>query len=95
MSISANDTIWKFGGSDVVTVSGGTSAVTSGSYSASGDCISGGWTNTDDATRVSAVLVWQYPSGTITTGGIQLMCRLLNNSSTTDEPALTANWKGH
>jgi len=93
MAISTNDSIRKYGTQDTVSAGGGTSAVSSAAYSASGDAAT--WTNTDDSDQVSAVLTFQYPSGTITTGGIQLLCRLLNIDSTTDEPSLTANWTGH
>lgn len=94
MTISTNDAIRKYGTQDVVSAGGGgTSAVTNGSYSASGDAAT--WTNDDDTDQASAVLTMQYPSGTITTGGVQLLCRLLNGDGTTDEPPLSANWTGH
>lgn len=93
MAIGTGDAILKYGTPDVVTAGGGTSAVSSGAYSASGDAVA--WTNDDDADMASAVLVFQYPSGTITTGGVQLLCRLLNIDGTTDEPPLSANWQGH
>lgn len=93
MAISTNDAIRKYGTQDLVSASGGTSAVTNGSYSASGDAAT--WTNDDDTDQASAVLTMQYPSGTITTGGVQLFCRLLNGDGTTDEPPLSANWTGH
>lgn len=95
MAITTNDAILKYGTQDTVTAGGGTSAVTSGSYSASGDVVSGGWTNDDNAPMASFVLTFQYPSGTITTGGVQLFARLLNTDSTTDEPQPSANWAGH
>lgn len=93
MAISTNDAIRKYGTQDTVSAGGGTSAVSSGAYSASGDAAT--WTNDDDSDQASAVLTFQYPSGTITTGGVQLLCRLLNINGTTDEPALTTNWRGH
>lgn len=93
MAIGTNDAIRKYGTQDTVSAGGGTSAVSSGAYSASGDAVA--WTNDDDSDQASAVLTFQYPSGTITTGGVQLLCRLLNIDGTTDEPALTANWQGH
>lgn len=93
MAISTNDAIRKYGTQDLVSAGGGTSAVTNGSYSASGDAAT--WTNDDDTDQASAVLTMQYPSGTITTGGVQLLCRLLNGDGTTDEPPLSANWTGH
>lgn len=93
MAIGTNDAIRKYGTQDTVSAGGGTSAVSSAAYSASGDAAA--WTNDDDSDQASAVLTFQYPSGTITTGGVQLLCRLLNIDGTTDEPALTANWTGH
>lgn len=93
MAIGTNDAIRKYGTQDTVSAGGGTSAVSSAAYSASGDAAA--WTNDDDSDQASAVLTFQYPSGTITTGGVQLLCRLLNIDSTTDEPPLTANWQGH
>ena len=94
MTISTNDAIRKFGTQTTVTAGGGTAAVsaTAGTYSASSDAAV--WTNTDDVPLASFVLTMQYPSGTITTGGIALMARLLNIDSTTDNPSLTANWPG-
>lgn len=93
MAIGTSDAIRKYGTQDTVSAGGGTSAVSSTAYSASGDAAT--WTNDDDSDQATAVLTFQYPSGTITTGGVQLFCRLLNIDSTTDEPALTANWRGH
>ena len=93
MAIGTNATVFYQGTEDLVTAGGGTAAVTTTSYSASSDCVE--WTNDDDAPMAAFVLKWQYPSGTITTGGVQLMCRLKNIDSTNDEPALTANWTGH
>lgn len=93
MAIGTNDAIRKYGTQDTVSAGGGTSAVSSTAYSASGDAAA--WTNDDDSDQASAVLTFQYPSGTITTGGVQLLCRLLNIDGTTDEPPLTANWQGH
>ena len=95
MAIGTNDGIRKFGTQTTVSAGGGTSAVAStvGTYSAAGDAAT--FTNTDDTPLAAFVLTMQYPSGTITTGGIQLMCRLLNSDGTTDEPSITANWAGH
>ena len=92
MTIAANSTIDFYGTQDTVSA-GSTTAVSSAAYCDSDDTID--WTNDDDAPYASFVLTMQYPSGTITTGGIQLMCQLLNTDGTTDEPAITANWTGH
>jgi hypothetical protein len=93
MAIGTNTSVLYHGTQDTVSAGGGTSAVNNAAYSASGDAAT--WTNDDDAPMASFVLTMQYPSGTITTGGIQLMCRMPNVDGTGDEPALTANWTGH
>lgn len=95
MAIATDDLILKYGTQDTVSAGGGTAAVaaTAGTRSAAGDAAI--WTNDDDAPEASFVLTFQYPSGTITTGGIQLMCRLMNVDGTSDEPQPTANWQGH
>jgi len=95
MTIATNDAIRKFGTQTTVSAGGGTSAVaaTAGTYSAAADAAT--FTNTDDVPLAAFVLTMQYPSGTITTGGIQLQARLLNIDSTGDNPAVTANWIGH
>lgn len=90
MAISTNDGIWKFGTEDAAD-DGATQTIATGAYS--NDPVT--WTNDDDATDASFTLKFQYPSGTIDADGIQLFARLLNNSSTTDEPVPSANWAGH
>jgi len=96
MAIGTDDAVLKFGTGDVVTVAGGTSAVTNTSFSASGDVVSGGWTNDDDATQFSFLLKFQYPSGTIA-DTINLYARLINCDGTAaaDEPQPDAGWKHH
>ncbi len=91
MAIGTNDLIRKFGTQDTVTSS--SAAVSSGAYSVVGSIVE--WVNDDDTPEASFVLTWQYPSGTINTGGIQLFCRLKDIDGTGDEPSLTANWIGH
>ncbi len=95
MAIAANDAIHKFGTQDTVTVAGGTSAVTDGSFSASGDVVASGWTNDDDAPLAIFVLKFQYPSGTIVEDGIHLYARLMNIDGTNDEAQPDANYKQH
>jgi hypothetical protein len=85
MAIGTDAAIDFFGTQDTVTVGTGTSAVSDGAFSASGDVVSGGWTNDDDAPIAEAVLTWQYASGTIT-GGIHLYARRMNVNGTADEP---------
>lgn len=91
MAISTNDLVRKFGTQDTVTSS--SAAVSSAAYSVVGSITE--WTNDDDTPEASFVLTMQYPSGTITTGGVQLLCRLKDVDGTGDEPSLTANWIGH
>jgi len=86
MAIDTDSAIDFFGTQDTLTVGGGTSAVSAGSYSVDGDCVSPDWTNDDDALLCGFVLKFQYPSGTITTGGISLYCQRMNIDSTNDEP---------
>lgn len=95
MAIGTNDAIDKFGNQDTVTAGGGTSAVTNTSFSASGDVVSGGWTNDDDAPLAMFVLKFQYPSGTINSAGIHLYARLMNIDGTNDEPQPDSGWPGH
>lgn len=90
MAIGTGDGIWKYGTEDAAD-DGATSAVATGAYST--DPVA--WTNTDDATDASFVLKFQYPSGTINTGGITLFARLININGTVDEPVPSANWLGH
>lgn len=85
MTISTNDAVDKFGTTDTVSIGTGTSAVSDGAMSASGDVVSGGWTNDDDVSLATVVLTWQYPSGTIN-GKINLHLRSININGTTDEP---------
>lgn len=90
MAIGTNDTIWKYGTTDVAD-DGATQAVSDGAYSADPTT----WTNDDDSTHASFVLKFQYPSGTIDQNGIILFARLMNNNSTTDEPVPSNNWPNH
>lgn len=90
MTIGTNDGIWKFGTADAADDTA-TQAVSDTAYS--NDPAT--WTNDDDAPYASFVLKFQYPSGTIDTGGILLFARLLNTNSTTDEPVPSANWQNH
>ena len=95
MAITTGAAINVFGTQDTVTVAGGTSAVTNTSFSASGDVVSGGWTNDDDAPLADFVLTFQYPSGTIVADGVHLYARLMNVNSTADEPQPDAGWQQH
>lgn len=95
MAIGTDAAIHFFGTQDTVTVAGGTSAVTNTSFSASGDVVSGGWTNDDDAPMAAVVLKFQYPSGTIVADGIHLYYRLMNIDGTADEPQPDASHKQH
>jgi len=93
MGILTDDVIDKFGTQDVVTAGGGTSAVVDDAYSVIADAAA--WTNTDDAELAAFVLKFQYPSGTITTGGIHLFARLMDIDSTNDEPVPDSGFEEH
>ena len=90
MAIGTNTATWYYGTEDAAD-DGATQTVADGAYS--NDPAT--WTNDDDAPYASFTLKFQYPSGTIDTGGIHLFARLLNNSTTVDEPVPSANWLGH
>jgi hypothetical protein len=81
MAIGTNAAVWFFGTEDTVD-DGSTQAISNAAFSV--DVAT--WTNDDDAPQASFVLTFQFPSGTITTGGIHLYARLLNTNSTTDAP---------
>lgn len=90
MAIGTDAGVWYFGTEDAAD-DGATAAISDGAYS--NDPVA--WTNDDDAPDASFTLKFQFPSGTIDTNGIHLFARLLNNSSTVDEPVPSANWAGH
>lgn len=94
MAIGTDSAVYFYGTEDTVTAGGGTSAVTNTSYSASGDVVSGGWTNDDDAPLASFVLKFQYAAGTIA-DNIDLYARLINIDTTNDEPQTDAGWEQH
>lgn len=92
MAIGTDATIHYFGTQDTVTAGGGTSAVVDGAYSASGDVVSGGWTNDDDAPR--AMVVLQCQQATVGSGSISLYARRMNVQSTNDEPQPDSSFPG-
>jgi len=94
MTIGTDAAIDFFGTPDTVTIGTGTSAVTNTSFSASGDVVSGGWANDDDAPLAIMVLTFQRASGTLS-DGIHLYLRLLNIDGTTDEPQPDSSYKHH
>ena len=87
MAIGTNAAVWFFGTEDTVD-DGSTQAISNAAFSV--DVAT--WTNDDDAPSASFVLMFQFPSGTITTGGIHLYARLLNTNGTTDAPVPSANY---
>lgn len=91
MAIGTSAAIEFYGTQDTVTVGTGTSAVTSGSFSASGDVVSGGWTNDDDAPIASVTLECAYASAPTANTSVTLYARLLNVSSTNDAQTPDAN----
>lgn len=90
MAIGTDAAVWYYGTEDAAD-DAATQAVNDTAYSNDPTT----WTNDDDAPYASFVLKFQYPSGTIDTGGIHLFARLLNTNGTTDEPVPSANWAGH
>lgn len=93
MTIGTNDLIDKFGTQDTVTAGGGTSAVSASAFSASGDVVSGGWTNDDDAPLAAFVLTTAAGQAAWTAGDtVQLYARLMNINSTADAPQPGANF---
>lgn len=94
MAISTDSAIEFFGTQDTVTAGGGTSAVTDGSFSASGDVVSGGWTNDDDAPMASVVLTCAYATAPTASTSVNLYARLMNIDSTNDQITPDANF-GH
>jgi hypothetical protein len=87
MPIETNAAVWFFG-TETAVDDGSTQAISNAAFSV--DVAT--WTNADDAPQASFVLTFQFPSGTITTGGIQLYARLLNTNGTTDAPVPSANY---
>lgn len=93
MTIGTDDAIDKFGTQDTVTAGGGTSAVAAGAYSASGDVVSGGWTNDDDAPTAGFVLTTAAGQSAWTAGDtVSLFARLMNVNGTADAPQTDANY---
>lgn len=85
MPITTDGSIEEFGTRDAVD-DGTTSAISNGAMSAAADVAA--WTNDDDAAQVQLVLLWQYPSGTIS-GNIDIHCRPINIDGTVDSPQPT------
>lgn len=91
MTISTDSIIDFFGTQDVVDSS--SSAVVDAAFSVTADISQ--WTNDDDAELAAFALKFQYPSGTITNGGVHLYARLMNIDSTNDEPVPDTGWEEH
>lgn len=94
MAIGSDSAVYFYGTEDTVTATGGTSTVANVAYSASGDVVSGGWSNDDDAPLATFVLKFQYASGTIA-DNIDLYVRLINIDGTSDEPQTDSGWEQH
>ena len=92
MAIGADATIQFFGTQDTVTAGGGTSAVGNGNVSASGDVVSGGWTNDDDAPYIAATLTLDPASAPSAGTTVQLFARCMNIDGTTDAPQTDPNY---
>ncbi len=85
MAISTGSAIEFYGTQDTVTAGGGTSSVASAAFSVSGDVVSGGWTNDDDATMASVVLTCAYSVAPTANRSVNLYARLMNIDSTNDQ----------
>lgn len=91
MAISTDAGIEFFGTQDTVTAGGGTSSVTNTSFSVSGDVVSGGWTNDDDAKYVKMVGAFTFSTAPGNNTFIHLYARPLNIDGTNDPPIPDAN----
>lgn len=91
MTIGTDDGIDKFGTQDTVTAGGGTSAVSSGAFSASGDTTT--WTNDDDAPMASAVFQGDFASAPTAGETVDIYLRLMDIDSTNDAPQPDSNFK--
>jgi hypothetical protein len=87
MAIGTGATIEFFGTQD--TVSGTTSAVTNGSFSATADI--NAWTNDDDAVYASAILSCTFSAAPTANTAVTLYARLMNIQSTNDALVPDAN----
>lgn len=94
MAISTGSAIEFYGTQDTVTAGGGTSSVASAAFSVSGDVVSGGWTNDDDAPMASVVLTCAYSVAPTANSSVNLYARLMNIDSTNDQITPDANF-GH
>ena len=90
MAIGTDAQIGFWGTQD--TLSNSTSAVTSTSYSVSGDQTT--WTNDDDAENARVVLALTYGSSPTAGGVVSLYMRRLNIDSTNDEPTPDSDNQG-
>lgn len=94
MAIGTDATIHFFGTQDPAQVVGGTSAVADGAFSASGDVVSGGWTNDDDAPWIAAVLTLDAASAPAAGKTVDLFARPMNIDGTGDAPQTDTNYVG-
>lgn len=89
MAISTDALIEFFGTQDAVT--SGSSAVTDGSFSVSGDITT--WTNDDDAPMAAVVLEATYSVAPGANSSVSLYARPMNIQSTNDQDAPDANFQ--
>ena len=89
MAINTDGTIEEYGTRDAADDTT-TSSIADGVMSVAADVAT--WTNTDDAVEAQLILLWQYPSGTIT-GTIDVHVRPMNIDGTNDSPVPTATDK--
>lgn len=91
MAIGTDALIDFFGTQDTVTAGGGTSAVSAGAFSASGDVAS--WTNDDDAPEASMTFTGTFGTAPSARERVILFARLMNVDGTTDNPQPDANFE--
>lgn len=93
MAIAENAAIEFFGTQTTVTVSGGTSAVTDGSFSVVGDVVSGNFTNADDAPEAAFVAFFDWnTTGPDANSSVGLFAVLLDIDGTSDQDLPSANY---
>ena len=92
MAIGTDAAIEFYGTQDTVTAGGGTSAVSNSAFSASGDVVSGGWTNDDDAVYASMVGAFTFGTAPTSYSVINLYARLMDIDGTNDQDTPTATY---
>lgn len=92
MAISTDSAIDFFGTQTTITAGGGTSSVADAAFSVSGDVVSGGWTNADDAKEAAMVFAGTYSVAPDANSSVDLYLRPLNIDGTNDQDTPDANF---